>query len=64
MFTLGKVLNYFKSFVFAPFILFLFDKMAIGLNVFIPINVLTILIIGFLGIPGLIMLIAIYFMLF
>lgn len=51
------MINYFRSFVFAPFILFVFDRMAVGIDVFIPINVLTVLIVGFLEIPGLIMLI-------
>ena len=62
MFALKKVKNYFRSFLLAPFVLLVFDKMAVGLDIFIPINFMTILIVGFLGFLGLIMLIVIYFL--
>ncbi len=58
------MINYFRPFILAPFILYVFDKMAIGLDIFIPINIITVLIVGFLGVPGLVVLIIIYFMVF
>ena len=64
MLSLKKVINYLKSFLIAPFILFLFDKMAVGIDVFIPINLCTLLIVGFLEIPGLIMLIIVKLLFF
>ena len=59
-----KVIKYFRPFILAPFILYIFDKMAVGLDIFIPINIFTVVIVGFLGIPGLIMLIVMYFIIF
>lgn len=52
-----NVVNFLKSFVIAPFILYVFNLMAVGLDLFIPINLFTIAIVGFLGIPGLVLLI-------
>ncbi|MGN0993398.1 MAG: pro-sigmaK processing inhibitor BofA family protein [Bacilli bacterium] len=52
-----NVINFLKSFVVAPFILYVFNLMAVGLDLFIPINVFTVVIVGLLKIPGFIMLI-------
>lgn len=57
MFVLKNVINFLKSFVVAPFILYVFNLMAVGLDLFIPINVFTVVIVGLLKIPGFIMLI-------
>ena len=52
-----NVISFLKSFVVAPFILYVFNLMAVGLDLFIPINVFTVVIVGLLKIPGFIMLI-------
>ena len=57
MFVLKNVINFLKSFVVAPFILYVFNLMAVGLDLFIPINVFTVVIVGLLKIPGFIMLV-------
>lgn len=57
MFLLKNVVNFLKSFIVAPFILYVFNLMAVGLDLFIPINLFTVVIVGFLGIPGFVMLI-------
>ena len=57
MFVLKNVINFLKSFVVAPFILYVFNLMAVGLDLFIPINVFTVVIVGLLKIPGFVMLI-------
>lgn len=57
MFVLKNVISFLKSFVVAPFILYVFNLMAVGLDLFIPINVFTVVIVGLLKIPGFIMLI-------
>ena len=52
-----NVISFLKSFVVAPFILYVFNLMAVGLDLFIPINVFTVVIVGLLKIPGFIMLV-------
>ena len=64
MLFLKKVINCYRSFLLAPFVLYVFDRMAVGIDVFIPINILTILIVGILEIPGLMMLIALNVIIF
>ena len=59
-----KYIDILRPFFLAPFILYIFDKMAVVLNLFIPINVLTILIVGLFDIFGLILLITIYLVIF
>ncbi|MBQ6547193.1 MAG: pro-sigmaK processing inhibitor BofA family protein [Bacilli bacterium] len=53
-----------RSFFLAPFIIYVFNRMAVVLDCYIPINFFSILIIGLFDIPGLIMLIVIYFYFF
>lgn len=53
-----------KSFLLAPFIICVFNRMAIVLDFFIPLNVFSIVIVGLFDIPGLIMMICIYFYFF
>ena len=47
--------------MFAIFIIYLFNKMALVLDIYIPINLINVLIVDFLGIPGLVMLIILYY---
>lgn len=58
-----KLLSFVKNIVVTPFVIYLYDLIASPLNLFIPINIFTVLIIGVLGIPGLIMLIVLYLVL-
>lgn len=48
------ILNIIKKIVLAPFILYIYNLIASPLNLLIPINVFTIIVVGILGIPGLI----------
>ena len=48
----------------APFILYIFNEMSEGLNIFLPFNFFTLFVVGFLQLPGFILLITIYFMVF
>jgi len=49
-----KILSVFKHILFAPFLLYLYNLVATPLDLIVPINLITILIVGLLGIPGLI----------
>lgn len=57
MFTLKKFFNLFRYFLVAPFILYIFNAMAIGIDMYIPINIVTIVVIGIFEIPGFVMLV-------
>ena len=52
-----KVLVFLRGFLLAPFILYLYNVIAVPLNVIVPINLFNTVIDGFLGIPGLILLV-------
>lgn len=52
-----KIQYILKQFLLAPFILYIYNLIAVPLNLIIPINIITIFIVGLLGIPGLITLI-------
>lgn len=52
-----------KRIVFAICLVYAFNLLASGLKVFIPINVLTVSVVSFLGMSGMFALIAIYFVL-
>lgn len=49
--TLVRVI---KSILMAPFILYLYDLIAVSFNLIVPINLFSIVVVGFLGMPGLI----------
>ena len=55
-----KFVIFLRHFLLAPFIIYVFDKMAVVLDIFIPMNIITVVIVGLFDIPGLIMLIIIY----
>lgn len=57
MLILKNIMSIIKSFLLAPFILYIFNLMAIGLDIYIPINIVTVCIVGLLGIPGLVTLV-------
>lgn len=51
------MIDCFKPYVVAVFIIYIFNKMAVGIDVFIPINLFTVVLVGLFDIPGLIMLV-------
>ncbi len=53
---MNKWINILKKFIIAPFILYIYNLIALPLNIIIPINIFTILIVGIFGIPGLLIL--------
>lgn len=57
-----NIVSIFKSFFLGIFILFIFNTMAVGIDIYIPINLYTVIVVGIFGIPGLLLLI--YFLLF
>lgn len=55
-------MSFLGSFLLAPFIIYIFNIMAMGLDLYIPINVGTILIVGLFKIFGLLLLIGLLFL--
>lgn len=49
-----KILLFLKNIVLAPFIIYIYNLVASPLNLIVPINLITILVVGILGIPGLV----------
>ena len=52
---LNKIFDVFKKFILAVLLIYAYNKMALPLNMFIPMNVFTILMVMFCGIPSIIM---------
>lgn len=52
-----KILNIVKKFIVAVLLIYAYNKMTLPLDLFIPMNVFTILLVTFCGIPSIIMLI-------
>ena len=52
-----KMLLFSKGFLVSPFLIYIYDLIASPFHLVIPINIVNILIVGFLGMPGLIMLV-------
>jgi len=61
---MNKVMLFIRKLLLAPFILYVYNLLANSLNLVIPINIVTILIVGILGIPGLIMLVLLLYIAF
>ena len=62
--TISKViLKILKNVILAFCFIYGFDLIATGMNIFIPINIITIAIVAILGLPGLLSLIGIFFIL-
>lgn len=59
-----KLLNLIKKIVFSVFLIYGFNLIASPLNLIIPINIITVGLITILGVPALLSLIAIYFIVF
>lgn len=43
-----------KSFLVAPFMIYLYDTIATSFGLIVPINLFSIIVVGFLGMPGLV----------
>ncbi len=54
---LKKLINLIKKFIFAVLLIYAYNKMTLPMDLFIPMNLFTILLVTFCGIPSLIMLI-------
>ena len=54
---LKKVFNLIKKFILAVLLIYAYNKMTLPLDLFIPMNVFTILLVTICGIPSIIMLI-------
>ena len=52
-----KIFNIIKKFIVAVLLIYAYNKMTLPLNLFIPMNIFTILLVTFCGIPSIIMLI-------
>ena len=55
------VMEVLKRVVFAICLLYAFNAIAVGLNIIVPINLVTISVISLIGTSGLLALIAVYF---
>ena len=54
---LKKIFNLIKKFIVAVLLIYAYNKMALPLDLFIPMNLFTILLVTLFGIPSIIMLI-------
>jgi len=61
---LKKIFNLIKKIVFSVFLIYGFNLIASPLNLIIPINVITVGFITLLGLPALLSLILVYFIVF
>ena len=52
-----RVFNLIKKFIVAVLLIYAYNKIALPSNLFIPMNIFTILLITFCGIPSIIMLV-------
>lgn len=56
-----KILFIVRRIIFAFCIIYAFNLIVVGLEIFIPLNIVTISVVSLLGMPGLLSLIGIYF---
>ena len=54
---LKKIFDVFKKFILSVLLIYAYNNMALPLNMFIPMNIFTILMVMFCGIPSIIMLV-------
>ena len=52
-----KIFNIIKKFIIAVLLIYAYNKMTLPLDIFIPMNIITILLVTFCGIPSIIMLV-------
>lgn len=56
-----KVTNLFRKIIVGFFVLYGFNLLVSSVNIFVPINVITLGTVSFLGIPGLLSLVVLFF---
>lgn len=61
---LKKIYKIIKKFVFGAFALYAYNLLAVSFNLVMPINIFTIILVSFLGLPALLALILLMVMLF
>lgn len=54
---LKKVFNIIKKFIVAVLLIYAYNKMTLPLDLYIPMNIFTVFLVAFCGIPSIIMLI-------
>ena len=52
-----KLFNFIKKFIVAILLIYAYNKMTLPMNLFIPMNIFTVFLVTFFGIPAVIMLI-------
>lgn len=57
MLMLKKIFNLLKKFIFGVLFIYAFNEMSLPLNVIIPINVFTVILVSLCGIPSILMLV-------
>ncbi len=61
---LKKIYTIIKKIIFGAFILYGYNLLAVSFNLVIPLNIITILLVGFLGLPALFALVMLLVFLF
>lgn len=57
-----KIVNILKKAVVAFLVLYAFNVLVTSINIYIPINAITVTLVTFLGIPGLLSLVVMFFL--
>lgn len=57
MLMFKKIFNLLKRFIFGVLFIYAFNEMSLPLNVIIPINVFTVILVSLCGIPSILMLV-------
>ena len=55
-----KIMKFIKKIIVSMIIIFAYNKISFSLNAMIPINLITIILVSFFGIPAIIMLVVFY----
>ena len=58
----NKFLKLIKKFIVAVLLIYAYNKMSISMGIFIPMNIFTILLVTFCGLPSIIMLVLFSFL--
>lgn len=58
-----KIFWVFKKIIIAFCLIYAFNLVVVGLDIFIPVNIITVSVVSCLGIPGLLALIGVFFIL-
>jgi len=58
----SKIFNLIKKFIVAVLLIYAYNKMSISMGMFIPMNIFTILLVTFCGLPSIVMLVLFSFL--